>query len=71
VRAAVSVAIALAMIACAAAKQDEAEAVHLGQLGSCVDRYSTREGIDSCRASVEKAWGRYPDGGRIPDGGAE
>ena len=48
-----------------------AESTHLAQLGSCVDRYSTREAIDSCRAEVERAWGRLPDGGRIVDGGGQ
>lgn len=57
----------VAAFACAAS----AEATHLAQLGSCVDRYTTRSEIDLCRAEVELAWGRLPDGGRVVDGGAQ
>jgi len=59
------------MLGCGTAKQSEAEALYLGQQGSCVDRYTTREGIDSCRAAVNLAWGRGPDGGRVQDGGGQ
>lgn len=62
-------ALAWALLHCTPAKDAAAEGTYEAQHLSCVDKYSTREAIDSCRANVRVAWGRLPDGGRV-EGGA-
>lgn len=59
-------------VACAGAKQQEAETLHALQLANCVDRAISRERADACLEETQRAWGRLPDGGRLPvDGGAQ
>jgi gas vesicle protein len=59
-------------VACAGAKQQEAEALHLAQLGHCIDVYASKTAADSCIEEVQRNWGRLPDGGRLPvDGGVQ
>lgn len=60
----------LLLVGCAAARHNEAEAIHLAQLGNCVDRAPTKAMADDCIAKVQANWGRLPDGGRL-DTGAE
>ncbi len=55
------------VIHCAGAKQDLAEASHLGQLAECVEMAETLAESKACRAEVEARWGRLPDGGRAHD----
>jgi hypothetical protein len=55
------------VLACAAAKQEEAEVTYLGQSLSCVRRFRpSRSAIDKCRADVDARWGVGLDAGPPP-----
>jgi hypothetical protein len=59
----------MAAVACGQQmKAVEAEATYLGQQLRCVDRAATLAESQTCRASVDEAWGIHHT---VRDGGAE